>query len=145
MNITRKAFSQRLTPNKNQILIDLGLLILRLFAGLAMALQHGVGKLQKLFSGDIQFPDPLGIGAVPSLVLAGSAEFFCAVAVALGLFTRLMSIPLAFTMAVAAFIVHGHDPFDRKEMALLYFVIFITLSLTGPGRLSVDHKLFGPK
>jgi putative oxidoreductase len=145
MNDTRKIFFRRLTSGENQKLTDVGLLILRLFSGLAMAFQHGLGKLQKLGSENIQFPDPIGIGAVPSLFLAGSAEFFCALAVTLGLFTRLMSLPLAFTMVVAAFIVHGDDPFERKEMALLYLTIFTTLFLTGPGRLSVDHKFFRDK
>lgn len=145
MKVTRKILNRGISANRNQILTDLGLVILRLFGGLAMAYQHGFGKLQKLSGENIQFPDPLGIGTVPSLVLAGSAEFFCALAVAIGLFTRIMSIPLAFTMAVAAFVVHGPDPFERKEMALLYLVIFTTLALTGPGRLSADHRLFGRK
>jgi putative oxidoreductase len=106
-----------------------------------MASQHGIGKLQNLINGNIQFADPLGIGVTTSLFLAGMAEFFCAIAVSLGILTRLMSLPVAFTMFVAAFIVHANDLFERKELAILYLVIFLTLMLTGAGRYSLDAKI----
>jgi putative oxidoreductase len=41
-------------------------------------------------------------------------------------------------MLVAAFVVHGDDPWSKKELALLYAIPFLTLGLTGPGRFSID-------
>jgi putative oxidoreductase len=120
---------------------DIGLLILRLGVGLTMALSHGLGKFQKILAGEWQFADPIGIGAMPSLLLAGSAEFLCALAIALGLLTRLAAIPLVITMGVAVLIVHAEDPFSKKEFALLYLIPFLTLIFTGPGRLSLDEIL----
>lgn len=145
MREAREIFFRRLSSHENQRLNDFGLLILRVSAGLAMALQHGMGKLQKLINGDLQFPDPLGVGVTTSLFLAGLAEFFCALAVVLGVLTRLMSAPLAFTMLVAAFVVHANDTFERKELAIVYLVIFSALILTGGGRFSIDSKLFKNK
>jgi putative oxidoreductase len=141
MKDTKEFFFRRLSSEENQRLADFGLLILRLAAGLTMASQHGIGKLQNLINGNIQFADPLGIGVTTSLFLAGMAEFFCAIAVSLGILTRLMSLPVAFTMFVAAFIVHANDLFERKELAILYLVIFLTLMLTGAGRYSLDAKI----
>ncbi len=43
-------------------------------------------------------------------------------------------------MAVAAFVVHGADPFERKEMALLYLIGFTAIALLGAGKYSVDKK-----
>jgi len=43
-------------------------------------------------------------------------------------------------MAVAAFIVHGDDPFGTKEKALLYLAFFIVIALVGPGKFSIDEK-----
>lgn len=145
MREAREIFFRRLSSHENQRLNDFGLLILRVFAGLAMALQHGMGKLQKLINGDLQFPDPLGMGVTTSLFLAGVAEFFCALAVVLGVLTRLMSVPVAFTMVIAAFVVHANDSFERKELAIIYLVIFSALILTGGGRFSIDSKLFKNK
>jgi putative oxidoreductase len=42
-------------------------------------------------------------------------------------------------MSVAAFIAHGSDPFGRKELALLYLVVFVFLLFTGSGKFSVDY------
>lgn len=145
MREAREIFFRRLSSHENQKLNDFGLLILRVSAGLAMALQHGMGKLQKLIDGDLQFPDPLGIGVTTSLFLAGVTEFFCALAVVLGVLTRLMSAPVAFTMVVAAFVVHADDTFERKELAIIYLVIFSALILTGGGRFSIDSKFFKNK
>ncbi len=121
---------------------DIGLLLLRIGVGLMMAFSHGLGKITKYFSGDeIQFLDPIGIGESLSLFLAGSSEFFCSLALVIGLATRIVSVPLIVTMVVAAFIVHADDPFQKKEFALLYLVPFITLFFAGAGRFSVDRMM----
>jgi len=118
--------------------LNIGLFILRVSAG-GFMLSHGYPKLQRLLAGEMNFGDPLGLGPEVSLVLAVFAEFVCAILVMLGLGTRLATIPLIVTMAVAAFIAHGADPFGRKEMALLYLVVFVVLLLTGGGKYSADN------
>lgn len=121
------------------------LLLLR--AGVAgLMLTHGFPKLQMLLNGgEIQFPDPLGVGSTLSLLLAVFAEAFCAVLLFLGLATRFASAVLAFTMGVAAFIIHAADPLGKKEMAILYLLIFLTLLVFGPGRYSLDNLISGGK
>ncbi len=120
---------------------DLGLLLLRIAAGGFMAYSHGWGKLQKVLDGDMGFADPIGIGEEVSLVLTVFAEFFCGILVVLGLFTRAALVPLIITMMVAVFIIHADDPFSKQEFGLLFLIPYITLFLTGPGKLSVDSKL----
>lgn len=119
--------------------MDFVLLIVRV-AVAAFMLTHGYPKLMKLLAGgEIQFADPFGLGMYFSLVLAVFAEFFCSILVGLGIGTRLAAIPLIITMSVAAFIAHGSDPFGRKELALLYLVVFVFLLFTGSGKFSVDY------
>jgi len=120
---------------------DLGLLILRLGVGGMILFGHGWGKLVGFSVISQRFPDPLGLGSTVSLSLAVFAEFFCAIAVMMGLLTRLAVIPLCITMFVAAGIIHGLDPWSKKEMALLYAVPFLVLFFTGPGRFSLDRML----
>lgn len=119
---------------------SLGLLVLRLAAGGMMAV-HGIQKLGKFADLKDTFPDPLGIGHLPSLVSAVGAEVGCALLVVLGLATRLAAVPVVFTMAVAALVVHGDDPWQKKELAMLYGLAFLALVLTGAGRYSVDARL----
>jgi putative oxidoreductase len=120
-----------------ELLSDAGLLILRV--GIAgMMLTHGWPKLEKLMNPPFKFADPLGLGAEASLVLAVFAELFCSLLVVVGLGTRAAAIPLLITMLVAAFIVHGDDPWKKQEFALVYAIPFLTLIFTGPGRFSLD-------
>lgn len=120
---------------------DFSLLTLRLAAG-GLMLIHGLPKLMKFFShGEIQFADPIGIGATPSLVLAVFSEVLCSLALMIGYKTRLFAIPLAITMIVAAFIVHANDPWGVKEKAILYLVMYISLILGGSGKYSFDKKI----
>jgi len=106
-----------------------------------MLFAHGWGKLKGFSAISGKFPDPLGIGSAPSLAMAVFAEVFCAIALILGLFTRAAAIPLLITMIVAAFIVHGANPFQKKEFALLYAIPFLVLILTGAGKFSIDSKI----
>ncbi len=124
---------------------SLGLLILRvIFAG-TMAINHGLPKLFDFSNKMYTFPDPIGIGSTLSLSLAVSAEFLCAIALILGIFTRVLALPLIATMAVAFFIVHAHDPFAKKEMAFLYMMAFSSIFCAGAGKYSVDSIFRGVK
>lgn len=121
--------------------LNILLLVLRL-AIAALMLTHGLPKLSKLLEGgEIQFGNPIGLGPGISLALAVFAEVFCSLLIGIGLGTRLASIPLMFTMIVAAFISHGADPFARKEMAILYLLFYITLFFAGSGKYSLDFLL----
>lgn len=120
------------------MLLDVGLLILRLGAGGLMLFGHGLKKALKYATLSETFSDPLGIGPVHSLNLAIFAEVVCAAMVMIGLATRVAAINVAGTMAVAAFIVHRADPWPKPELAIVYLVPFLVLVFTGAGRFSID-------
>jgi putative oxidoreductase len=103
-------------------------------------LTHGYGKLQSaLAGGEIQFMDPFGLGQAASLYLAVFAEFFCSIFLILGFATRLAVIPLIVTMLVAVLIAHGSDPFEKKEMALHYLLVYLVILVCGAGKYSLDY------
>lgn len=134
---------QLFSINYNRSLADAWLLILRLGAAAAI-MTHGYPKLMQFVEGgELKFGDPLGIGVTASLALAVFAEFFCAILLGLGLATRFAALALSITMGVAAFVQHANDPFARKEMALLYLMIFLTLLVFGPGKYSLDSQIGG--
>jgi putative oxidoreductase len=136
----RRIFSTGFSPAN----VSTALLILRVVVA-AFMLTHGLPKLMNMMSGNSKFGDPIGLGKDVSLALTVFAEFVCAILLLLGLATRLALIPLIITMLVAAFVAHGGDPFGKKEMALLYFVIFIALLITGPGKYSIDEAIGGKR
>lgn len=115
-----------------------GLLILRVGMS-GLMLTHGIPKLMRLFEGNMQFPNPLGIGSGLSLILTVIAEFLCPVLIILGLRTRLATIPPIIVMLVAVFIVHWTDPMADKEKALLYLTGFLTIALAGGGKYTIKQ------
>lgn len=122
--------------------IDFVLLLLRLVVG-GFMLTHGIGKFEKLFSGEpITFPDPIGVGATASLALVVFSEVFCSLFLIFGIATRLSSIPLIITMLVAAFIAHAADGFGKQELPLLYTLIYIVLVISGSGRIAFDNWMY---
>mgnify|MGYP000627956594 CR=1 FL=1 len=121
---------------------DLGLFILRLTFGLGM-MAHGLQKMNKFAELSTTFPDPIGVGSTASLVLAVFAELFCSLLLIVGLLTPLALVPLIITMVVALFVIHGADPWAKKELAFTYLAVYAGLLFSGPGKLSLDYRLFG--
>ncbi|MCD9616155.1 DoxX family protein [Chryseobacterium gleum] len=127
--------------NSGSIPKDIVLLVVRVFVGFAM-LSHGFPKLQMLLEGGkIEFFDFMGLGPQISLILTVFAEFVCSILLILGLFTRVALGFLIFTMIIAGFIVHGADPFEKRELALVYLSVYLLLMVIGAGKVSVDHMI----
>lgn len=109
--------------------------------GFAM-LSHGYPKLQMLLAGGkIEFFDFLGMGPFVTLILTVLAEFVCSILLILGLFTRVSVGFLIFTMVIAGFVVHAADPFEKREMSLIYLSVYLLLMIIGAGKVSVDHLI----
>ena len=127
---------------------DTGLLIFRLVFGLVLIYGHGFEKMSVIISGqEIQFMDPIGIGAATSYHLAAFAEGVCSILLILGLFSRIATLILSINFLVI-FIFHAFivgDGFSVLELRFLYLFAFIGLTLTGPGRFSLDYLFFHRK
>lgn len=118
-----------------------GLLILRVAFGSFM-LVHGIPKLLGFAEMADKFPDPIGMGSQLSLIAAIGAEVGCSILLILGLGTRFVVLPLAFTMVIALFVVHGADPWQKKELAAIYLTVYAVLALTGGGQFSLDRLIW---
>lgn len=129
-------FSTRISNSS----VNIWLLIARLITGSFM-LTHGIPKLQHVMVGNMEFGNPIGIGAAPSLLLAVFAEVICSALLMLGLATRLASAILIINMLVAAFIALGSEPFEKKELALLYLAFYVGFLILGGGRFAIDNLL----
>jgi putative oxidoreductase len=118
-----------------------GLTLLRIFAGVALAFAHGFGKLppsEGLITGtaNLGFPMPTMFAWA-----AGLSEFLGGIFLALGFLTRWASLFVAFTMLVALVGVHRADPFQKQELAFMYFFIAVAFLIKGANDWSIDAFL----
>lgn len=127
----------------NDKLVSLWLVVVRIGVGMLM-LTHGFPKFVRLLEGNLNFGDPIGLGSTPSFLLVVFSEVFCSLLLILGLGTRLATIPLIISSFVAAFVAHADDPFGKKEMLILYILVYFTLLVMGSGKYSLD-ALINPK
>lgn len=122
-------------------LANAGLTLLRIFAGAAMMLGHGLGKLppSEQFierTGTMGFPVPVFFAWAAAL-----SEFLGGAFLALGFLTRVSSFLILCVMLVALLGVHYNDPFNRQELAFLYLFIALCFMLKGAGDWSIDAFL----
>lgn len=118
---------------------ELGLLGLRVFAGLALALAHGVNKIPPSSGfidgvSDLGFPAPLVFAWAAAI-----AEMVGGLFLAAGFLTRISAFLILTTMLVAAFGVHASDGFEVQEKALLYAASTLPFLIAGCGRVGVDQ------
>jgi putative oxidoreductase len=138
--------------SEKPINMDLGLLLIRVIIGTLMAF-IGYEKLihfdelvvDEVWAKNVSF---LGMtGGVP-LFLTIFAEFFCSLFLILGLFTRFSLFVLMFCMGYIFMVIFPLSIVDKGENgyhfndAFVYFIIYLGLFFTGPGKYSLDKKLF---
>jgi putative oxidoreductase len=124
----------------NTSAFNVALFILRVGSGILM-IHHGYDKLVKFNDYAPNFMHFLGMSGAVSLSLVIFAEFFCSIFLMLGLFTRIVCIPLMVDTFVAVAKGHNYDILGDGEHASLFFLIYLTILFIGPGRISVDGMI----
>jgi len=115
------------------------ILVVRVFFGV-LFFTHGLDKLMNFNSIVGSYPDVLGFGSYMTLMVTIFCEFCCSLFLISGLLVRIMTVPMIISMGVAFFDVHD-AMIPEGELALIYFIVFIILFLTGPGKYSVDYLI----
>ena len=130
-----------------------GVTILRLVVGLVF-MAHGLPKLIPIWGGSPARTAELfgAVGLQPALILVlvvGVIELLGGAALFVGVFTRLMALPLVIEMMVAIWKVHLPHGFflnfavepgagNGYEFSLVLISALLCLVFAGPGALSID-------
>lgn len=133
---------------------DFGVFLARIFLGIVI-LPHGLQKLLGMFggagfSGTVDFFVGSGIPtAVAILIIIG--ESFGAIALIIGLLTRLAALGIAIIMLGAIFMVHlqygffmnwfGNQAGEGFEYHLLALGLSLVVLIKGGGKWSIDKAL----
>jgi uncharacterized membrane protein YphA (DoxX/SURF4 family) len=134
------------SPFPHSISIDCGLLLIRLATGILLCTvfekflpREGRWGPQDWFIADVAkmgFPFPKFFAWCAVL-----SEFFGGILLALGLLSRPAAFFNAITTFVAAFVFHKGDVSGSALLGTVFFAATMGLTLTGPGRLSLDYLI----
>ncbi|QYN51817.1 DoxX family protein [Apibacter sp. ESL0404] len=121
---------------------DLGKLLLRVSIGGLMVF-HGISKL---YHGHDFIKGMLTSKNLPEYLWLGVplGEVFAPICILLGIFTRISSLLVAFTMLMTFYLVHGMEGFSlsqtgglKVELNLFYLLTSLALFFLGSGKYSV--------
>ncbi len=125
---------------------DVGLLLLRLAVG-GLMLFHGIDKL---IHGIAPYKDLLMKKGLPALLAYGIplGEVVAPILIVVGLWTRVSSLLIVFTMLMSVYLAFGMEAFTLNqfggltiELNLLYLFGALCLFFTGPGTISVSKGI----
>jgi putative oxidoreductase len=150
----RQKIAKQHQPLPLNFLGSMGVLPIRLMAGLAMVM-HGIPKVQHLTT----WMDGTGLGTAPPALQAGAAivQVVGGLCWVLGFMTPAASMSLFVVMWVGVlkrlaagqqFVTFGGASTGDSqsfELAAFYICVALLLLTTGPGRFSLDAKLFGER
>lgn len=130
----------------NETLINVALLLLRVFTGLAFCTifekflpRDGIWGPQAWFVEDVArmgFPAPVFFAWAAVL-----AEFFGGLLLIIGLFSRPAALLNVIVMIVATFLQNGGDISNKGLMSFTFLVLCLTLLLSGAGKYSLDYLI----
>ena len=122
---------------------DSGLAFIRIIVG-GFMVYHGLeifdeAKMKPYLDWDVfkKFSSPVFV-----VYFGKVAELIAGIFLTIGLFTRLSSVILIFTMLyIALFVGHGKVWYEDQH-PFLFVLLGLVFFFTGPGKLSVDQVLF---
>ena len=143
---------KKLLFSGNAINSDFGILLIRLIIGILMAF-YGYEKLShfnEMAASDFWMKNVnfLGMSSKVALGFTVFAELVCSILLIVGLFTRASLFFLLFCMGYIFLIVFPFSILDKGDNGyqfndpFVYFIIYLGLLFTGPGKYSLDRKLF---
>ena len=121
---------------------NLGRLALRMAVFIPLFMKHGIEKLFTFSAMSQHYVDPVGIGPVPTLVIAMISDGICSLLLVIGLGTRWAAIYSFCNLFVAWATVHHFALMSRQDQSgetiFIYMAACVALFLLGAGKFSVD-------
>lgn len=126
-----------MNESRNQ---NLGLLFLRVSGALFLLWVHGLPKLLNYSEQLKLIEDPFHLGAHVTLLLAIFAEVLCPLLIITGVLVRLACLPILAVLLIAMVVVHPEWSLFEGQFGWLLLIIFTSVLIAGPGRLSLGQR-----
>lgn len=122
------------------VLVDVGLLFLRVAASLLLLAVHGLPKVLHYASEAAAIEDPFHLGKTVSIGFAIFAEVICPPLMIVGFCTRFAAVPILIVTLIAVFVVHRDWTLSQGQFAWMLLILFGTIVVAGPGKYSLDGR-----
>ena len=125
---------------------ETGLTLIRIIVGIAM-IYHGWEVFDtKTMNSYLEWDMFKNSSFSKFMIYAGKGgELVGGIFLLFGLFTRIALLVLIGTLAYIAFFVGHGKIWYEDQYPFLFVLLFLVLFFTGPGKFSLDYKLFGNK
>lgn len=123
---------------------DLALALLRIYVGLAIAIDWGWLNVRAISPPEVLVENVTALGLpAPGLVafIVAWVEFIGGLLLAVGVLTRLSAAALSAGLFVVAFFYANSVPFVELDVSQSLFWVALFFAFAGAGRLSVDAAL----
>ncbi len=125
---------------------ETGLTLIRIIVAASMIYHGSEVFSSEAMQGYFQWDIFKNSSAAKFMVYAGkAAEFAGGIFLLVGLFTRIALLVLIGTLAYIAFFVGHGKIWYEDQYPFLFVLLFLVIFFTGPGKFSLDYKLFGKK
>ncbi len=143
-----KLFNVLFSPQLFKNSFDWAILILRVIPSFYMFFYHGLKKISSTGSWEWLGKAAMSVvgiefGFIFFGFLAALSEGVLVWLIFFGIFTRLSSLFMILTMFFAS-AYHLADG-ESAESALIYLTIYLVIFILGPGKYSLDEKVFSTK
>ncbi len=120
-----------------------GLAIVRLIVGIFLIYHGTQAFVTEDMKGYAQWLTDLHV-PMPALMpyIGKAAEFLGGLCLALGLFTRIASIVLVLNFTFITFVMGHGKIFTENQHPFLFVLVSMIFLFIGPGRWSLDHRIF---
>jgi putative oxidoreductase len=120
---------------------DIGLLYLRIGAGLVVLIIHGLPKVLHYANEARAIEDPFHFGKTLTIGFAIFAEVVCPVFVIAGFGARLAALPVMVVTVIALARVHPEWSLQQAQFAWMLLVLFGTIVIAGSGQYTLAAML----
>lgn len=124
---------------KNGRLSHTGLLFFRIAVSFELLIAHGLKKIGVGVAIAETVPNPFGLPEFFNQAFAIVANIIMPLFIAMGLFTKVATLPILAITLTGYFVVHFNDPIAVKDVPFMYSVCFLFITIVGPGKYSLDY------
>jgi putative oxidoreductase len=118
---------------------NFALLVFRVLMSLEMVRVHGLKKLNSGGGEAETLPNPLRLPAKLNQFIAGLSDLVAPLFVALGLATRVATLPILAVTLTGYLVVHRRDPLSVRDVSYIYSLGYLYVFLVGAGTFSADY------